>query len=72
MMYEAWPAFEAFEVFDYQRNPYLQRIFGRLYIYHHKTHLHVWFSVVRVRAALIVASLGLAWPRLRVARVAVL
>ena len=29
-------------------------------------------SVVRVRAALIVASLGPAWPRLRVARVAVL
>ena len=41
-------------------------------IIHHKTHLHVWFSVVRVRAALIVASLGPAWPRLRVARVAVL
>ena len=35
-------------MFDYERKPYLQRIFGHLYIYHHKTHLHVWFSVVRV------------------------
>ena len=46
------------EMFDYERKSYLQRILGHLYIYHHKTHLHVWFSVVRVRAALIVASLG--------------
>ena len=45
-------------MFDYERKSYLQRILGHLYIYHHKTHLHVWFSVVRVRAALIVASLG--------------
>ena len=59
-------------MFDYERKSYLQRILGHLYIYHHKTHLHVWFSVVRVRAALIVASLGPAWPRLRVGRVAVL
>ena len=36
-------------MFDYERKPYLQRIFGHLYIYHHKTHLHVWFSVIRVR-----------------------
>ena len=35
-------------MFDYERKPYLQRIFGHLYIYHHKTLLHVWFSVVRV------------------------
>ena len=55
-------------MFDYERKSYLQRVLG----HHHKTHLHVWFSVVRVRAALIVASLGPAWPRLRVARVAVL
>ena len=39
------------EMFDYERKPYLQRIFGHLYIYHHKTHLHVWFSVVRVRGS---------------------
>ena len=45
-------------MFDYERKSYLQRILGHLYIFHHKTHLHVWFSVVRVRAALIVASLG--------------
>ena len=38
-------------MFDYERKPYLQRIFGHLYIYHHKTHLHVWFSVVRVRGS---------------------
>ena len=36
-------------MFDYERKPYLQRIFGHLYIYYHKTLLHVWFSVVRVR-----------------------
>ena len=35
-------------MFDYERKPYLQWIFGHLYIYHHKTLLHVWFSVVRV------------------------
>ena len=35
-------------MFDYERKPYLHRIFGHLYIYHHKTLLHVWFSVVRV------------------------
>ena len=49
-------------MFDYERKPYLQRIFGHLYIYHHKTLLHVWFSVVRLQgswAALIVTSLGL-------------
>ena len=39
------------EMFDYERKPYLQRIFEHLYIYHHKTHLHVWFSVVRVRGS---------------------
>ena len=38
---------DMFEMFDYERQPYLQRIFGHLYIYHHKTLLHVWFSVVR-------------------------
>ena len=38
-------------MFDYERKPYLQRILGHLYIYHHKTHLHVWFSVVRVRGS---------------------
>ena len=38
-------------MFDYERKPYLQRIFEHLYIYHHKTHLHVWFSVVRVRGS---------------------
>ena len=38
-------------MFDYERKSYLQRILGHLYIYHHKTHLHVWFSVVRVRGA---------------------
>ena len=35
-------------MFDYERKPYLHRIFGHLYIYHHKTLLHVWFSVVRM------------------------
>ena len=35
-------------MFDYERKPYLHRIFGHLYINHHKTLLHVWFSVVRV------------------------
>ena len=39
------------EMFDYERKPYLQRIFEHLYIYHHKTLLHVWFSVVRVRGS---------------------
>ena len=39
------------EMFDYERKPYLQRIFGHLCIYHHKTHLHVWFSVVRVQGS---------------------
>ena len=39
---------DMFEMFDYERQPYLQRIFGHHYIYHHKTLLHVWFSVVRV------------------------
>ena len=38
-------------MFDYERKSYLQRILGHLYIYHHKTHLHVWFSVVRVRGS---------------------
>ena len=38
-------------MFDYERQPYLQRIFGHLNIYHHKTHLHVWFSVIRVRGS---------------------
>ena len=38
-------------MFDYERKPYLHRIFGHLYIYHHKTLLHVWFSVVRVRGS---------------------
>ena len=38
-------------MFDYERNPYLQRIFGHLYIYYHKTLLHVWFSVVRLQGS---------------------
>jgi len=38
-------------MFDYERKPYLHRIFGHLYIYHHKTLLHVCFSVVRVRGS---------------------
>ena len=29
------------EMFDYERKPYSQWIFGHLYIYHHKTLLHV-------------------------------
>ena len=38
-------------MFDYERKPYLQRIFGHLYICHHKTLLHVWFSIIRVRVS---------------------
>ena len=62
-------------MFDYEKKPYLQMIFGHLYIYHHKTHLHVWFSVIRVRdsADCCQPSLGLAQLRVaRVAKVAVL
>ena len=39
------------EMFGHERKPYLQRIFGHIYIYHHKTLLHVWFSVVRVQGS---------------------
>ena len=39
------------EMFGHERKPYLQRIFGHIYIYHHKTLLHVWFSVVKVRGS---------------------
>ena len=58
------------EMFDYERKPYLQRIFEHLYIYHHKTHLYVWFSVVRVRGS--ADCCQPAWARVRAARVAVL
>ena len=55
-------------MFDYERKPYLQRIFGHLYFYNIK---HICMSGLvssECGAALIVASLGPA--RLRVARVA--